>query len=718
MNVNGSNGGFDTPAAYKDSCDDYGDGGAWSDEGNGVGGVGNGVGGVGITYNLEDSDDDGGGKPCAVLTPSVSSTAQKLKRNSAHELWSTFTNDDKPHLKKSATCKHCKILFFHHKKSEQARMHLVKCQPFRVSMSKLDAGLRPDWLDDTKRANTSTPLIKDFMLPRMTKDATIKFQENIAMHYYMTGTSFQRVEEKHLKAAIKVLRPDNNLLPSRKQLSGPLLDSSHNLVKKEVSNFVEDEIMCLTSDGWSNIHNKPVVNYMATSSSTTLFLESVLTGDQGHTSEWIAQDIDRVIKLYPKTIFAGAITDNTTANKKAWALLYEMHPSMFFQGCTSHGLHLLVKDIFAATKTKKSGHLEPTYPTNYPFEVLLNFVEDCKDIVKLFYNSHALNHQLTSAQKSATPPKPALVRPAPTRWGSIKGCCESILTSDVILVSIVTTREFCRAKSKAQQNERKRIQSIVTNEHFVNNLRKVLAILKPIDALIVKYQSDKTPISEVWPDFEKLDNQFSQLLFDRALTIDEHVYISKLRTARFDFMYGKAHGLAYIFDPRYIGEGMEEEMVEDLEKKLIETPIDNMTAIDDNHKDMLYDDIMKYKLSALDNKKKNSYNYQKLIAGKKTPLQYWQIDGTKWPTLQLICTKLFNMATSSAASERNFSTMGFVHCKLRNKLAPDTIEKLIYIKTNFGATREDTDANQKYESEDEVRLEPSIDYESDESSIN
>ena len=31
-----------------------------------------------------------------------------------------------------------------------------------------------------------------------------------------------------------------------------------------------------------------------------------------------------------------------------------------------------------------------------------------------------------------------------------------------------------------------------------------------------------------------------------------------------------------------------------------------------------------------------------------------------------ICIKVFSMATSSAASERNFSTMGFVHSKLRN----------------------------------------------------
>jgi hypothetical protein len=41
------------------------------------------------------------------------------------------------------------------------------------------------------------------------------------------------------------------------------------------------------------------------------------------------------------------------------------------------------------------------------------------------------------------------------------------------------------------------------------------------------------------------------------------------------------------------------------------------------------------------------------------------------------------MVTSSAASERNFSTMGFIHTKLRNLLFPKTVEKLVFIKTNL-----------------------------------
>jgi hypothetical protein len=66
-------------------------------------------------------------------------------------------------------------------------------------------------------------------------------------------------------------------------------------------------------------------------------------------------------------------------------------------------------------------------------------------------------------------------------------------------------------------------------------------------------------------------------------------------------------------------------------------------------------------------------------------LQYWQTDGCQWVDLQSVAVCLFSMATSSAASKRNFSTMGFIHSKLRNSLSAKTVEKLVFIKSNMGA---------------------------------
>ncbi|KAH6601600.1 hypothetical protein BASA50_001458 [Batrachochytrium salamandrivorans] len=67
--------------------------------------------------------------------------------------------------------------------------------------------------------------------------------------------------------------------------------------KSVVDNHIEEMKLnaCLTLNTWSNIKNKPTVNYMLISDSSTLFLESVSTGEQSHDAKWIAQDIRRVI---------------------------------------------------------------------------------------------------------------------------------------------------------------------------------------------------------------------------------------------------------------------------------------------------------------------------------------------------------------------------------------------------------------------------------------
>ena len=410
------------------------------------------------------------------------------------------------------------------------------------------------------------------------------------------------------------------------------------------------------------------------------------TGEQSHKAEWIASDIERVMASYPATSFAGVVTDNTSTNKNAWEQLSRAHPSAYFQGCASHELNLFVKDVFGATKTKKARDAEPTYPVNYPFEELLNFISVCKGIVKLFHNSHTLKAQI-EAEKTKAGVR-VLVRPAPTRWGTIKGCRETLLMSERILHAIVTARDFIKGTA-AQKAERTRIKGVITSDNFIALLTKSLAILIPIDTLIVKYQKDSVSVSEVWPDFDALPDQFAKLQLDGHASAEEVNYLIMLLKSRYQFMYGKAHGLAFLLDPRFAGEeGPETTNRGELENILLDTPMDDQTPVDDARREVLYLQFTSYTISAMKEKTANSFKFRALLKRSVTPLEYWQSTGTAWPDLQKICIKLFTMATSSAASERNFSTMAFVHTKLRNRLAPKTVEKLVYIKSNHAAFEE------------------------------
>ena len=82
-------------------------------------------------------------------------------------------------------------------------------------------------------------------------------------------------------------------------------------------------------------------------------------------------------------------------------------------------------------------------------------------------------------------------------------------------------------------------------------------------------------------------------------------------------------------------------------------------------------------------KQENPFRFHIMDNQKNTLLEWWLTDREYFPNLQNISIKLFSMAMSSAASDRNLLTMGLIHSKLRNSLSTNTAEKLVFIKSNL-----------------------------------
>jgi hypothetical protein len=148
--------------------------------------------------------------------------------------------------------------------------------------------------------------------------------------------------------------------------------------------------------------NESIVNYMllVSSENQSFFLESVATGEQSNSADWISQDLSQMIdKLEDSgTKISGTILDNTSANKAVWKLLDPNilidFPRMYEPLSVPH-----CEGIFSTMKAKQGG-LGPSYPPGYPFERLLKFVQDYKDVVSFFSFHHQIKSNLVSIQKS------------------------------------------------------------------------------------------------------------------------------------------------------------------------------------------------------------------------------------------------------------------------------------------------------------------------------
>jgi hypothetical protein len=67
------------------------------------------------------------------------------------------------------------------------------------------------------------------------------------------------------------------------------------------------------------------------------------------------------------------------------------------------------------------------------------------------------------------------------------------------------------------------------------------------------------------------------------------------------------------------------------------------------------------------------------------PATFWNQD-EHHPLLQRVALKVFSMVPTSAASERAWSAMGFLHTKIRNRLKPERVQQMVFLYMNLRLT--------------------------------
>lgn len=86
---------------------------------------------------------------------------------------------------------------------------------------------------------------------------------------------------------IATLRPGyDHCLPTRKQLAGNSLDDMIEDATKETKEVLKDKSVTLIQDGWSNIHNQPVIANCLSDGKNVYFFSAVDTGSEQKTAEF------------------------------------------------------------------------------------------------------------------------------------------------------------------------------------------------------------------------------------------------------------------------------------------------------------------------------------------------------------------------------------------------------------------------------------------------
>ena len=641
----------------------------------------------------------------------------KAGRNLA-DCWSCFTDLAGLELavfmrSNSGICRWCNNTVSFGGKASRVQNHLRVCKPFAASQLSLPIEDRVTWFTTVVKAETvqknkrkkvqssTQSSVKPHLYEEriLTPTEQIKFENLVGLHFILSGSAFQRADETNFKESYKMLCPTITT-PSRKEIAGPILKRLYKHFQALAYTFLIGAIICLGSDGWTNINGLPVVNYIAINPDKSLYIHSV-TAKVEHSADWLANASIKVVdKLEANKItVSGQVTDNTSANKLMWTTLSKHYPDKFFYGCVAHALNLLIADLFGPSKTlannpahvsgtgstESNRGLEKMYPPGWPFESLLTFIAECRDLVNFFKNSHYVKVDLLNLQRETG--TAGLQGEAATRWGSLEGMAESILRNDAnIREIIISDRNFVsNATTSINKTTRQALVAFVSDTTFVPNLRKIIAICAPINALIVKYQSDKVPLSDVYRDLKfELHTAYASL---EALTTQERQYVSMAISTRWDFISSPCHGIAYILDPKWLGLGLTQAEITSIEEQLFKWSPTRFGSEDeaDAYKSQVEGEYTKYICAARASRASQSNIYKRLSRPKQplTPINYWRVYCDEYPLLKTLALRIFSMPATSASCERNFSLMGFIHSKLRNRLGPATVHKCTFIKANY-----------------------------------
>jgi hypothetical protein len=146
-----------------------------------------------------------------------------------------------------------------------------------------------------------------------------------------------------------------------------------------------------------------------------------------------------------------------------------------------------------------------------------------------------------------------------------------------------------------------------------------LKILEPIDKLLTIFQSDCTALSDVFKNFAVLG---PTLLTSEGLHADEKVYQTKLAKYRFEFIYGDAPGIAYVLDPRYIGDRPPLNIRDGIEETIYNHYFDDKESSADK-KAQILQEYNAFRSWALQQQSTNSLKHVMLCQGKTPMPQFW-----------------------------------------------------------------------------------------------
>ena len=155
------------------------------------------------------------------------------------------------------------------------------------------------------------------------------------------------IEHSEVLKTFKMLHPEYEP-PSRLDIGNALLEEAYAQAYSGCKEKVEGKLVSMEMDGWSNIHNEPVVcTSISTYDGDTFLTSTIDTQDERHTGDNLEAIAESAIKKIEEELgceVGSVVTDNASNMRKCRSQLGESR-SVLTHACSAHVADCLAKNI-------------------------------------------------------------------------------------------------------------------------------------------------------------------------------------------------------------------------------------------------------------------------------------------------------------------------------------------------------------------------------------
>ncbi|CAK1603527.1 unnamed protein product [Parnassius mnemosyne] len=375
-------------------------------------------------------------------------------------------------------------------------------------------------------------------------------REEFAKALLITGTPLAMVEHP---LWVKFFEKLNFKLPNRKSIATKYLEKIYKEMNKEISDDLKaSNFLHLQCDGWTDVCNEGIINFLI-SKPEPVFIKSLNTLDNRHTSEYLSCETEKVMKSYGVSKFVVLIGDNARNVQKSFERIKNKYPHIVPLNCAAHTMNLLCVDVIKAPEVKA-------------------FIDLATDVIKNIKKSQILSALLSKIRKEKSSSQ-SLKLSCKTRWGSHVSALKSLKINKAALQTLAVNDNLQPTPD---------IKSTLLNEDFWSMIEQSISVLEPIAESIFKLEGNEFNIHEVFMVLRNLKSKLEFVLPTITMLDDESkenikTYIER----RVKQCIKPIHYAAYMFDPKAAGIELNHE-----------DTVPDRSDMEDTDDDMLHDAAM------------------------------------------------------------------------------------------------------------------------------